>query len=490
VTPLELRRHLRYGETVIDGNDDLLSGLPEVVRRLLAEPPATEKKLLELGLAWNGLPSTQAWVAEQLRVFVITWDPLERLVPRPDGFASVNADPSGFELVVYLPVWTVVEKAVKQGGTVSAVLTAMAGSAVVIAAAQEQSATPAGRARRQSSSPDLLCDPAAGVALGVPEVRLVSPHWEDIGLGAITDIVQNAFGPVDLDRSVVELAAAARPRSGCPACHGRRFGFPGELADAQPGMCPAHQGEAEKVIRTRLARANASNPDGWGALGDATIHLEQPHLPNGLATKLAGADEGMYGRYVVPEPDELAERARLVVEAASWFPGRLHDFAVALGAEPELPCQLPDWLINLVLDLGRAGLGAEAVRVGEALTRIDPDLQAMLDGDVAVALAQAGMAEQARARIESNLIRWPDDFWNRIHAGDALAALGDRDGAVTHFDAALRMAEAIDDFEARFDAIERLRVIGRYGPAERRQPGTQQRRQPRRCGPSRRKRKR
>src|SRR6266498_5209141 len=114
---------------------------------------------------------------------------------------------------------------------------------------------------------------------------------------------------------------------------------------------------------------------------------------------------------LVSEPEELAARARLVVEAASWFPGRRDDFAVALGVETELAGLLPDWLVGLVGDLGRAGLGTEAAMVGDALARVNPDLQALLDGDIAVALAEAGLAEQARARIESNLTRWPDDFW-------------------------------------------------------------------------------
>jgi hypothetical protein len=393
---------------------DLLAGLPDEVQRLLAAPPATEKKLLELGVAWMGLPAEQTWMAERLRVFVITWDPLEQLADRPDGFATANADPSELELVVYLPIWSLLEQAGVQGCTVTDVVAARAGSAVSAAAALTQRDPASGRGGRWPAS-DLLADRGAGTGLGTPEIVLVSPGWEDIGLGAITDVVQAAFGPVDLDRSVVELAAVARPQQGCPACGGRRFGFPGELAESQPMMCPAHRAEADTVIRARLSRANASNPDGWAALADATIRLELPHLPNGLATKLADAGEGMY---VVPERKVLAERARLVVAAAGWFPGRRDDFTVALGAEPELAGQLPDWLLNLVLDLGRAGLGAQAVAVADALTRVDPDLQAMLDGDVAVALAQAGLTDQARARIESNLARWPHDVWIRIHAGD------------------------------------------------------------------------
>jgi hypothetical protein len=212
-------------------------------------------------------------------------------------------------------------------------------------------------------------DMSAGAALGPPAIRLVAPGWEDIGLGAITDIVQHAFGPVGLDRSPVELAAGGS-HPGCPACGGRRFGFPGDLAEARAGMCPDHRREAEALIDRRRARANASDPDGWGALAKTTVRLGYPHLPNGLASRLVGADQAMY---VIPEPDELAERAKLVIDAASWFPGQPDVLAVALGQEPDVADQLPDWLVSLVLDLGRAGLGPEAADVGRALAQVDPD---------------------------------------------------------------------------------------------------------------------
>ena len=213
VVPWHLLRRpcpVGYGETVTEVSGELLSGLPDGVWRLLAAPPVTEKKLLELAVAWTGLPAAQARMAERLRLFVTTWDPLERLAARPDGFATVNADASGVELVVYLPVWSVVGLAAGQGGTVAAVLAAMAGSAVVTAAAHEQSFVSGRGADMRLAASDLLSEPAAGSALGVPEVRLVSPGWEDIGLGAITDIVQHAFGPVDLDCCVCGQAAGVR----------------------------------------------------------------------------------------------------------------------------------------------------------------------------------------------------------------------------------------------------------------------------------------
>jgi len=444
-----------------DADDDVLSGLPDGVRRLLAAPPVTDKKLLELSVTWTGLQRDEARMVDVLRLFIITWDPLEQLAARPDGFAIVNADLAGLELVVYVPVWSLVESAAARGVTVAEVLAEMTGSAVVTASAHGHEVAAA--LASHQAGPDLLSDRAAGSALGTPDIALVSADWEAIGLGAITDIVQHAFGPVDLDRSMVELAAAKGSRSDCPACAGRRFGFPGELAKSQSAMCPDHRDEAEAVIRARMDEADASNPDGWGALADACDRLELPHLPNGLATRLAGAEEATY---VDLEPDELAARARLIVEAASWFPGRRDDFAIALSGEPDLAGQLPDWVVGLVLDLGRARLGEDAVLVGDALARVDPEMEAFLDGDVAVALAQAGLAEAARARIEANLARWPNDFWIRLHAGDALVDLGDLDGATAHFNVALSMADETDDFEARSYALERLNLPGRRSPKQ------------------------
>jgi hypothetical protein len=315
----------------------LLRDLPDEVGQQLATAPITEKKLLELGVAWRDLSPAQARMADALRVFVITWDPLEWLAGRPAGFATVNAAASGLdELVVYTPVWSLVEVATEREVTLAAVLGSMAGSAVVTAAAHEQSVT---EDRYPDlvvahEAPDLLSDPAAGAALGSVDVRLVSDGWEDIGLGAITDVVQHAFGPVDLDRSLVELAALSESIPGCPGCAGYRFGFPAELAEARDEMCSAHQREAGSVINARIARANASNPDGWGALGDASARLGRPHLPNGLATKLAGAGEAMY---VIPERGVLAARAEHVVEAAGWFPGRPDELAIALGDHPRGP---------------------------------------------------------------------------------------------------------------------------------------------------------
>ena len=106
---------------------------------------------------------------------------------------------------------------------------------MVTAAAHEHEVT-AGRYPTlvlEHSAPDLLADLPGGAALGQAVIRADPPSWEDIGLGAIQDVVQRAFGPVDLDRSQVELEALPPGRLGCPACAGKRFGFPADLPESQ-----------------------------------------------------------------------------------------------------------------------------------------------------------------------------------------------------------------------------------------------------------------
>jgi hypothetical protein len=124
----------------------------------------------------------------------------------------------------------------------------------------------------------------------------------------------------------------------------------------------------------------------------------------------------------------------------------------------------------LVPNLGHAGLAAEIVLVADALTGVDPSRGAFFAGDAGVALADAGavladasQAAEARAKVEANLTRWPDDFWIRMHAGDALELLGDSDGALAHFEAAQQMAVASKSFQERRDAAERIRAIDGSG---------------------------
>jgi tetratricopeptide (TPR) repeat protein len=222
-------------------------------------------------------------------------------------------------------------------------------------------------------------------------------------------------------------------------------------------MCPAHKGEADRVSNERFERAHTSNPDGWGAVLDACRRLELPHVPNGLAARLAAAEDLMFE---LRQPAELAAVVPDLVDAAGWFAGRAEDLAIALSADEDMPW-LPEWMENLVLDLGRAGLAAEASEAADALIRIDPDNESTYAADLGCALAEAGDDRAARAQVEANLARWPEQPWVRVHAGDALQELGDADGAEGHFLAALEIAEEADDFELRSDVFDRLAQLGR-----------------------------
>src|ERR1700678_4618035 len=84
-------------------NAALLAGLPGDVQALLARPPLDDTMLLELAARWEGLSPALAGMAEALRLFVVTWDPLEWLAPRAEAGATANARP--VEIVLYVPGW-------------------------------------------------------------------------------------------------------------------------------------------------------------------------------------------------------------------------------------------------------------------------------------------------------------------------------------------------------------------------------------------------
>lgn len=444
-----------------EANAALLAGLPGDVRALLADPPLDETRLLELAARWEGLTSALAGMADALRLFVVTWDPLEWLAPRPEAVATASAWP--LEIVVYVPVWSLAEMATRRQTTMATVLAGLGGRAITNAAAHEDALTSGRYAELagRGQVPGLLAgDP--GPALGQAVITAETPRWDDIGLGAITDFVQEAFGPVDLDRSLVELTVTAVPRPGCPACAGRRFKFPADLADSQEHMCPAHRSEADAVTRRRISRAQASNPAGWRMLGDASARLSFPHLPGGLATRLA----------VAGKDKDLVRRARLLAEAAAGFAGRPDDFGSALAESRDDEGRFPRWPVTLIGDLGRAGHGAEAIRLSDALAAVDPARHGLFASEAAVALAEAGLADDARAKIDENTERWPDDVRVRMLAGDALAILGDNEAALAHLRSALALAQQARDYKAIRDLSTRIFRLTRPDgePVQRRQP--------------------
>jgi tetratricopeptide (TPR) repeat protein len=87
------------------------------------------------------------------------------------------------------------------------------------------------------------------------------------------------------------------------------------------------------------------------------------------------------------------------------------------------------------------------VALSEALAVVDPPRRGSFAGEAAVALAEAGLADDARTKIAENTERWPDDVRVRLLAGDALAMLGNTEAALAQFQVALLLAQQAKDFK-------------------------------------------
>jgi hypothetical protein len=257
--------------------------VPRDPTQLLADPPVDDHALLEFELRWDGLDAASARVAAGLRLFVITRDPLDWIPGRGHAWATVNADGDTFELVVYVTL-EAVRRAIADGTDLAravgrygeaAVRAGAAAEHVLISGAQPALAA-AGRAPRLLHALD---DPGS---LGTPAVRTAGRGWEPLGLAAVQDLVQEAFGPVDLDRSTVRLDPVEPPDARCAACRGERFGFPADLETARPLLCSPHRAAARTVATARITRARESNPVGWRALGKASARTNDLPEPGGL----------------------------------------------------------------------------------------------------------------------------------------------------------------------------------------------------------------
>lgn len=173
-----------------------------------------------------------------------------------------------------------------------------------------------------------------------------------------------------------------------------------------------------------------------------------------------------------PEVDFLAVVVPGV--AASFGIGNLLAWLPEQAVPPEAAGRCPGWPAVLIRDLGRAAEGTEAVKLSEALARVDPARRAFFGGQAALALAEAGLADDARVKIAEQVERWPDDAQTRMLAGDALALLGDAEAALAQYQAALPLAQQAKDYRAARELsgkIFRLTHSGSAQPAvQRRQP--------------------
>ncbi|MCA1677689.1 MAG: SEC-C domain-containing protein [Actinobacteria bacterium] len=433
---------------------DPMAGLPGDVREALAAAPDDGRALLELRLGWWEIGEAEARIAGRLRVFLLTWDPLEWVGGRGPGWATATGDGDDCEVVLYLTLAETLRRAEQGEETAADVLGAFAGSVLAVGARYEQ-ALVAGiypQLAQAGEAPSLLAEAGSLRGSPAPELALARGGWEPIGLGAIQDLVQEAFGPVDLDRSRVRLEAAGAPAPGCPACAGRRFAFPADLADQGPAMCALHAERAAVISHERLARAEKSNPEGWEAIARASSLLGEPTfgLPLALLRRLDEVGE----RY--PRARSSTSELRADAELALALAERLRDSPDDGAAFLDSDRVSPDWLVELPMALSAAGLVDEAVAVGDALAELDQASSAMYANDVAVILAEAGRAELALQRVEANLRRFPDDVWTRVHAGDVHRALSAPERAEAAFREALVIAHAHGDAYDVAGAEERL----------------------------------
>ncbi len=414
----------------------MLDGLSDDVRDALECAPEDERALLELRLTWPDLADAEARIASRLRVFLVTWDPLG-WNDRPPARATATGDGDGCEVVLYLPLAETLATARTSGERVAGVLGAFAASVLAVGVRFEQ-ALVAGAYPQLAftgNAPSLLSEVEQPTGLAPPVVELAGEGWEPIGLGAIQDLVQEAFGPVDLDRSPVRLEAIGEPAAGCPACAGQRLGFPAELLDAAPAMCAPHAEQAQAIADERMDRGWASNHDGMDAILGASSMLGEPTF--GLSLELLRRLDDIARR----DPAgmlanaELARDAELALRVAERLAGRPEDVEELMAYE----YLSPEWLVELPMALAAGGLVDEAVAVGDAFAELYAGEAATLARDVALILAQAGRADEARERLDASLRRGPGDAWTHIGAGDVHAALND----AAHAERAYRRALAI-----------------------------------------------
>jgi hypothetical protein len=251
--------------------------------RLIADPPADDYALLELALAWPGLDAAQERIAASLRLFVITRDPLDWIPRRGCAWATANADGDVLELPVYVALEPI-RDAIASGTDLATAVSRYGEAAVRGGAAAEHlvvSGAHPGLAA-VGRAPRLLEGLDEAGTFRNPTARVRSAEWEPLGLRAIQDLVQDAFGPVDLDRSLVRLDPVERHDPGCAACRGERFGFPADLDVARPLLCSPHRAAALAVTATRIMRAQESNPAGWRAIGKASARISGEPDPGGM----------------------------------------------------------------------------------------------------------------------------------------------------------------------------------------------------------------
>ena len=250
---------------------------------VLEAAPEDDFALLELRLDWpydlDVHPRhRQLW----LRCFVVTQDPLSWIADRGDAWTSVTVHDDVLEVDLYLALDAVRRAIEASGGDVAAAIGRYAGPVMNAALAREEELVAGDYPDRaaRGETPRLAADPDGDRgAFGTPQIQ-VKQDWSPLGLGALTDLVQYAFGTVELDRSPVTLDPVEPVDDDCPACSGHSFGYPSSLEDARELLCAPHEAAARAVNIARLAQARESNFAGWRAVDRAVRRVNKLPEPS------------------------------------------------------------------------------------------------------------------------------------------------------------------------------------------------------------------
>ena len=245
---------------------------------VIAGAPDDEFALIELRLDWPyDLEIYPAHRQLWQRFFVLTGDPLAWIADRGEAWVGVTVDDEVLEVDVYVNLPAVLRGMEEHGGDVAAAIAPYA-STVMQAALDDEELLVAGEyhARALTGDAPRLLERLGEEhpAFGIPAVQC-RRGWAPIGFGALFDLVQDAFGYVDLDRSPVQLAPVDATTEKCPACMGLTFGFPTGLEDARKGMCPAHDKLALAIRTERIGHAHESNRAGWRAIDKAAMRINK-----------------------------------------------------------------------------------------------------------------------------------------------------------------------------------------------------------------------
>ncbi len=245
---------------------------------VMAGAPDDEFALVELRLDWPHdleiYPEhRQLWQ----RFFVLTGDPLAWIADRGEAWAAVTVDDEVLEVDVYVLLPAVLRRMEEHDGSVEAAIAPYATTAMRAALEHEELLITGDyhRLAVTGEAPRLLdgLDDDHG-RFGVPSIQC-RRSWAPVGFGALLDLVQEAFGPVELDRTVVKLDPVDPPAGDCPACKGLTFGFPTDLEDARKGMCEAHDAQALAIRTERIGHAHESNRAGWRAIDKAAMRINK-----------------------------------------------------------------------------------------------------------------------------------------------------------------------------------------------------------------------